>query len=120
VVHNFVAQPYPLFAIVVVTGHWKPYVGRVVGWERVDDSHTGAVGPVLTLGARTFVPSALDHVAYEESREEAERRAPMFAAAARQSEGETVPEQRTVRLACPKERMISESGVRATDVDIPK
>jgi hypothetical protein len=121
VVHNFVAQPYPLFAIVVVIGHWKPYVGRVVGWERVDDSHTGAVGPVLTLGARTFVPSALDHVAYEESREEAERRAPMFAAAARQGEEgtrgtRTVPEQRTVPLASPGESMISQSGVRATDL----
>jgi hypothetical protein len=100
VVHNFVAQPYPLFAIVVVAGRWKPYVGRVVGWERVGDSHAGVLGPVLTLGARTFVPDALDHLAYEESREEAERRAPMFAEAARQAEEEMggkrpVPQQRT-------------------------
>jgi hypothetical protein len=100
VVHNFVAQPYPLFAIVVVTGHWKPYVGRVVGWERVDDSHTGVLGPVLALGGRTFVPSVSDHVDYEESREEAERRAPAFANAIRQAGEETrgtrlVPEQRT-------------------------
>lgn len=98
-IHDFAAQTYPLFAIVVVAGRSKPYVGRVVGWERMDDSHTGGLGPVLTLGARTFVPGVLDHVAYEESREEAERRAPLFAAAAGQSDEETsgegqVPEQR--------------------------
>jgi hypothetical protein len=109
VIPNFVAQPYPLFAIVVVTGRRTPYVGRVVGWERVDDSHAGVLGPVLTLGARTFVPGVSDHVIYEESREEAERRAPMFAEAARQPEQEVhgerqVPEQR----AAPERKAPSE------------
>lgn len=106
---NFVAQPYPLFAIVSVPGRPKPYVGRVVGWERVDDT-PGVLGPVLTLGARTFVPGVSDHVAYEESREEAERRAPMFAEAARQAEKDTpgkdqVPAQRTAPMhAAPHNR----------------
>jgi hypothetical protein len=99
VIPNFVAQPYPLFAIVVVTGRRKPYVGRVIGWERVDDGHAGVLGPVLALGTRTFVPGVLDHVVYEDSREEAERRAPAFGEAARQAEEmrgkRPVPEQRT-------------------------
>jgi hypothetical protein len=101
VIHNFEAQPYPLFAIVVVAGRRKPYVGRVIGWERVDDRHAGVLGPVLALDARTFVPGELDHVAYEESREEAERRAPAFAEAARQVEEmhgkHPLPEQRTAQ-----------------------
>lgn len=97
---DFVVQPYPLFAIVVVAGRLEPHIGRVVGWERVDDGHTGVLGPVLTLGARTFVPGVADHVAYADSREEAERRASVFAATARQTEGarrdeRPVPEQRT-------------------------
>jgi len=100
VIRDFVAQPYPLFAIVVVAGRVEPHVGRVVGWERVDDGRAGILGPVLTLGARTFVPGVADHVAYEDSREEAERRASGFAAAARQAEAELrgrppVPAQRT-------------------------
>ena len=101
-IRNFVAQPYPLFAIVLVAGRSKPYVGLVVGWERVDDSHAGVLGPVVTLGARTFVPGVLDHIDYEESREEAERRAPVFADASRQAEKKTrgkrpVPEQRAAQ-----------------------
>jgi hypothetical protein len=100
VIRNFMAQPYPLFAIVVVAGRSKPYIGRVVGWERVDDSHAGVLGPVVTLGARTFVPGVLDHVDYEESREEAERRAPVLVEASRQAEKKMrgkrpVPVQRT-------------------------
>jgi hypothetical protein len=99
VIRNFVAQPYPLFAIVLVAGRSKPYVGRVVGWERIDDSHAGVLGPVVTLGARTFVPGLLDQVDYEESRAEAERRAPLFADAVREADKKTrgkrpVPEQR--------------------------
>ena len=93
------AQPYPLFAIVVVAGRMEPYVGRVVGWERVEDDPAGALGPVLTLGARTFVPGVADHVAYEDSREEAEQRASVFAAAARQEDERRadapLPHQRT-------------------------
>lgn len=85
-VPNFVVQPYPLFAIVVVAGRLEPYVGRVVGWERVEDDPAGVIGPVVTLGARTFVPGVADHVAYADSREEAERRAFVFAAPARQED----------------------------------
>jgi hypothetical protein len=84
VVPNFEVQPYPLFAIVLVAGRLEPYVGRVVGWER--DGPAGAVGPVVTLGARTFVPGVADHVAYADSREEAERRAAVFAAPAPQED----------------------------------
>jgi hypothetical protein len=101
VIQNFVVQPYPLFAIVVVAGRMEPHIGRVVGWERVDDGPGGVLGPVLTLGARTFVPGVADHVAYEDSREEAERRASVFAAAARPAkelrDERPVPEQRTGR-----------------------
>jgi hypothetical protein len=95
VIRDFVAQPYPLFAIVVVAGRTEPHIGRVVGWERADDS--GVLAPVLTLGARTFVPGVADHVAYEDSREGAERRASVFAAAVRQADEELredVPRQR--------------------------
>ena len=95
-IRDFVAQPFPLFAIVVVAGRTEPHIGRVVGWERADD---GAVlAPVLTLGARTFVPGVADHVAYADSREEAERRASVFAAAVPQTDEELrdeVPRQRT-------------------------
>ncbi|TQM37769.1 hypothetical protein [Pseudonocardia cypriaca] len=99
-IRSFVAQPYPLFAIVVVAGRLEPYVGRVVGWERVEDEPAGLLAPVLTLGARTFVPGVADHVAYEDSRESAERRASVLAGAVRQAEDEVrdegpVPEQRT-------------------------
>ena len=97
-IRDFVAQPYPLFAIVVVAGRVEPHIGRVVGWERVDDGHGGVLAPVLTLGARTFVPGVADHVAYEESREEAERRASVFATAMRlpdEEPREEVPRQRT-------------------------
>jgi hypothetical protein len=86
VVRNFVVQPYPLFAIVLVAGRSEPYVGRVVGWERVEDDPAGVIGPVVTLGSRTFVPGVADHVAYEDSREEAERRAFVFAAPSRQED----------------------------------
>lgn len=94
------AQPYPLFAIVVVAGRLEPYVGRVVGWERVEDEPAGVLAPVLTLGARTFVPGVADHVAYEDSREAAERRASVLAGAVRQADDEvrdegSVPQQRT-------------------------
>jgi hypothetical protein len=97
VIQDFVTQPYPLFAIVVVAGRREPHIGRVVGWERVDDGHNGVLGPVLTLGARTFVPGVADHVAYADSREEAERRASVFAAATGQGQEELrdeVPRQR--------------------------
>jgi hypothetical protein len=96
VIRDFVAQPYPLFAIVVVAGRTEPHVGRVVGWERAD--HGAVLAPVLTLGARTFVPGVADHVAYADSREEAERRASLLAAAARQADEEfrdEMPRQRT-------------------------
>lgn len=93
-IDDFVAQPFPLFAIVVVAGRMEPHIGRVVGWQRVDDG--GVLAPVLTLGARTFVPGVADHIAYEESREEAERRASVFATAVRQAtERKEVPRQRT-------------------------
>lgn len=95
---DFVVQPFPLFAIVVVAGRVEPHVGRVVGWERVDDGPAGLLGPVVTLGARTFVPGVADHVAYEDTREEAERRASVFATATRQTGAEPrdeVPMQRT-------------------------
>jgi hypothetical protein len=98
VVRNFVVQPYPLFAIVLVAGRSEPYVGRVVGWERVEDDPAGVIGPVVTLGARTFVPGVADHVAYEDSREEAERRTFVFAAPSRQEDEPRVdgplPQQR--------------------------
>jgi hypothetical protein len=97
VMHNFVVQPYQLFAIVVVAGRSEPHVGRVVGWERTDEGHAGVLGPVVTLGSRTFVPGMADHVAYEESREEAERRASVFATSARRAQevlGGEVPRQR--------------------------
>jgi hypothetical protein len=96
VIHDFVAQPFPLFAIVVVAGRMEPHIGRVVGWQRDDDG--GVLAPVLTLGARTFVPGVADHVAYEESRDEAERRASVFATAVRQATEQLrkeVPRQRT-------------------------
>jgi hypothetical protein len=86
VIQDFVVQPYPLFAIVVVAGRLEPHIGRVVGWERVDDGHHGVLAPVLTLGTRTFMPGVADHVAYEDSRDEAERRASVFAGATRQAE----------------------------------
>lgn len=95
-IRDFVAQPYPLFAIVVVAGRMEPHIGRVVGWERADGGRV--LAPVLTLGARTFVPGVADHVAYEESREEAERRASVFVAAALQADEQLrdeVPLQRT-------------------------
>ena len=63
-IQNFVVQPYPLFAIVIVAGRSEPHVGRVVGWVRIDDGPASALGPVLTLGARTFVTGVADHVAY--------------------------------------------------------
>jgi hypothetical protein len=97
VIRDFVAQPYPLFAIVVVAGRVEPHIGRVVGWERVEEGSVGLLAPVLTLGARTFVPGVADHVAYEESREEAERRASVFATSARRAQevlGGEVPRQR--------------------------
>ena len=95
-IQNFVVQPYPLFAIVIVAGRSEPHVGRVVGWERTDDGPASTLGPVLTLGPRTFVPGVADHVAYEESREEAERRASVLATAAQQAEEglREVPHQR--------------------------
>jgi hypothetical protein len=99
VIRDFVAQPYPLFAIVVVAGRVEPHIGRVVGWERVDDGPVGLLAPVITLGARSFVPGVADHVAYEDSREEAERRASVFAATTRhpvdEELREEVPRQRT-------------------------
>jgi hypothetical protein len=98
VIRDFVVQPYPLFAIVVVAGRMEPHIGRVVGWERVKDGPVGVLAPVLTLGARTFVPGVADHVAYEDSREEAERRATVFAGVARQADEtlrDEVPRQRT-------------------------
>jgi hypothetical protein len=98
VIHNFEIQRYPLFAIVVVAGRSEPHVGRVVGWERVDDGRAGVLGPVITLGASTFVPGVSDHVAYEDSREEAERRAFVFASSTRPFDeelGDEVPRQRT-------------------------
>jgi hypothetical protein len=95
VIHNFEIQPYPLFAIVVVAGRSEPHVGRVVGWERVDDGRAGVLGPVITLGARTFVPGVSDHVAYEDSREDAERRVSVFASSTWQELGDEVPRQRT-------------------------
>jgi hypothetical protein len=99
VIRSFVAQPYPLFAIVVVAGRVEPYVGRVVGWERVEDEPAGVLAPVLTLGARTFVPGVADHVAYEDSRDAAERRASVLTGAVRHAEAELrdeglVPQQR--------------------------
>jgi hypothetical protein len=97
VIQSFVVQPYPLFAIVVVTGRTEAHVGRVVGWERVDEGPASVLAPVLTLGARTFVPGVADHVAYEDSREEAERRASVFATATRPAQEELrgeVPQQR--------------------------
>jgi hypothetical protein len=104
VIPDFVVQPYPLFAIVVVVGRLEPHIGRVVGWERVGDGPAGVLGPVLTLGARTFVPGVVDHVAYEDSREEAERRASMLAASTRQVEDDLlgegpVPRQRGLGVA---------------------
>jgi hypothetical protein len=98
VIRDFVVQPFPLFAIVVVAGRVEPHIGRVVGWERADDGSVGLLAPVVTLGARTFVPGVADHVAYEDSREEAERRASVFASATRQAGEdlrEEVPRQRT-------------------------
>jgi hypothetical protein len=98
VIRDFVVQPYPLFAIVVVAGRVEPHIGRVVGWERVEEGSAGLLAPVLTLGARTFVPGVADHVAYEDTREEAERRASVFATAARHAAEELpdeVPRQRT-------------------------
>jgi hypothetical protein len=98
VIRDFVVQPFPLFAIVVVAGRVEPHIGRVVGWERVDDGPVGLLAPVVTLGARTFVPGVADHVAYEDSREEAERRASVFATATRQADDELrdeVPTQRS-------------------------
>ncbi len=97
-IRDFVVQPYPLFAIVVVAGRIEPHIRRVVGWERVDDGPVGLLAPVVTLGARTFVPDVADHVAYEDSREEAERRASVLATAVRQADEELpddVPWQRT-------------------------
>lgn len=76
-IRDFVTQPYPLFAIVVVAGRMEPHIGRVVGWQRTGVGD--ALAPVLTLGARTFVPGVADHVAYADTREEAERRAAVFA-----------------------------------------
>jgi hypothetical protein len=99
VVSTFLAQPYPLFAIVVVAGRPEPYVGRVVGWERIEDDPANVLGPVLTLGARTFVPGVADHVAYEDTREDAERRASVLAAAVRREDAlraaGAFPEQRS-------------------------
>lgn len=97
-VPNFVVQPYPLFAIVLVAGRLEPYVGRVVGWERVEDDPAGVIGPVVTLGARTFVPGVADHVAYADSREDAERRAFGFAPTRQEDELRVegpLPRQRT-------------------------
>jgi hypothetical protein len=99
VVSTFLPQPYPLFAVVVVAGRPEPYVGRVVGWERTEDDPSNALGPVLTLGARTFVPGVADHVSYEDSREDAERRASALAATVRREDalrvGGPFPEQRS-------------------------
>jgi hypothetical protein len=98
VIRDFVAQPFPLFAIVVVAGRTEPHIGRVVGWERADQGAN--LAPVLTLGARTFVPGVADHVAYADSREEAERRASVFAAAERQAD-------EALRDEVPRQRMFS-------------
>jgi hypothetical protein len=97
VIRDFVVQPFPLFAIVVVAGRVEPHIGRVVGWERADDGSVGLLAPVVTLGARTFVPGVADHVAYEDSRDEAERRASVYATTTRQADEdrpEDVPRQR--------------------------
>ena len=103
-IHDFVAQPYPLFAIVVVAGRMEPHIGRVVGWERVEEGSVGLLAPVLTLGARTFVPGVADHVAYEDSREEAERRASVFATAARQADEQRPDELPLQRAQSPSPR----------------
>jgi hypothetical protein len=98
-IRDFVVQPFPLFAIVVVAGRVEPHIGRVVGWERVDDGSVGLLAPVVTLGARTFVPGVADHVAYEDSREEAERRASVFVTATRHADEEDLREE------VPRQRM---------------
>jgi hypothetical protein len=72
VIEGFVAQPYPLFALVIKRGSWTHNTSRVIGWQQVSRDRPGELHPVLAFSEVTRIPSQDEHVRYVDSEERAD------------------------------------------------
>jgi hypothetical protein len=72
VIEGFVAQPYPLFALVVRRGTWTPSTYRVIGWQQSSSARPGELHPVLAAAEATRIPSPDEHVRYFDSEDRAD------------------------------------------------
>jgi hypothetical protein len=82
-IDGFETQPYPLFAVWVLSGQWEPIVCRVVGWHAESHSERFMLRPVLEVGNKAFASSNGETVSIFDTAAEAERQAPILAKAAR-------------------------------------
>jgi hypothetical protein len=93
VIEGFVAQPYPLFALVIKRGTWTHSTYRVIGWQQVSSGRPGELHPVLASSETTRIPSPDEHVRYSDSEDRADADGGVIAAALRGA----VAEKRTTR-----------------------
>ncbi len=83
-IEGFVAQPYPLFALVVTRGKWTPNTCRVIGWQQSHSQRPGELHPVLAFSDATRIPSPDEHVRYFDSEERADADGGVIAEAIRE------------------------------------